>query len=120
MDIVPKDETLLVDARISPDDIDLVSPGQPAQVRLTALSQRHQTPFEGRLISVSADSLTDERTGQPFYLGRVEFLAMGAAGKTALHPGMQAQVFVYTGRSTLLDYLLAPLMRTLEQGFREL
>ena len=121
LDIVPDNEPLLVDARIDPSDIDVVSPGLAAQVRLTAFQQRHVQPIDGVLVSVSADSLQDERTGEPYYLGRVALTKTVQDGTSefALLPGMQAQVMIQTGRGTLLDYLTRPIELSLERALRE-
>ncbi len=69
MDIVPSEERMLIDVQIDPVDVDVVAPGLLAHVRLTALNQRHLKPLKGRLISVSADSLIEDRTGRAYYLG---------------------------------------------------
>jgi HlyD family type I secretion membrane fusion protein len=121
MDIVPSEERMLIDAQIDPADVDVVAPGLAAHVRLTALNQRHLTPFIGRLISVSADSLIEERTGQAYYLGRIELLPDQEQdlGQVELYPGMQAEVMILTGSNTVLDYLAEPITRTLRRAFRE-
>jgi hypothetical protein len=72
MDIVPSAENLVIEANVDPIDIDVVYPGLEAQVRLTAFSMRNTKPLEGRVMSVSADRLIDERTGQAYYRARIE------------------------------------------------
>ncbi len=122
LDIVPQEERLVVEAKIDPKDIDVVREGLEAQVRFTAFNQRHRAPAAGRLTSISADLLTDEASGQSYYLARVELVvedAGAAAELAALHPGMQAEVMIVTGARTALDYLLEPLMLSLNRAFRE-
>ena len=122
LDIVPQDERLVVEAKIDPKDIDVVRDGLDAQVRFTAFNQRHRAPAPARLTSISADLLTDEASGQSYYLARVELLvedAAAAAELAALHPGMQAEVMIVTGARSALDYLLEPLMLSLNRAFRE-
>ena len=68
LDIVLSDDRLVIEARIEPDDIDVVEAGLPARVRLTAFSQRNLKPIEARVMWVSADRLVDERTGEAFFL----------------------------------------------------
>ncbi len=125
LDIVPREQRLVVEARIDPKDIDVVREGLEAQVRFTAFNQRHRAPAMARLTSISADLLTDEASGQSYYLARVELdeeVAAGldgAADMTELHPGMQAEVMIVTGARTALDYLLEPLMLSLNRAFRE-
>ena len=122
LDIVPQEERLVVEARIDPKDIDVVRDGLEAQVRFTAFNQRHRAPAEAVLTSISADLLTDEANGQSYYLARVELVAGDAAtgfDMDALHPGMQAEVMIVTGARTALDYLLEPLLLSLNRAFRE-
>ena len=121
MDIVPRDERLLIEVEIDPSDIETVVPGQATQVRLTAFQQRNLAPLEGRLVSVSADRMIDERKGRAFYLGRVELLVDPATVLDGgmIQPGMQAAVIILTGRGTVLDYLLRPVSQIFERAFRE-
>ncbi len=122
LDIVPQEARLVVEARVDPEDIDVVRDGRDAQVRVTAFNQRHRAPAAARLTSISADLLTDEASGQSYYLARVELVvadASAAAELAALHPGMQAEVMIVTGARTALDYLLEPLMLSLDHAFRE-
>jgi HlyD family secretion protein/epimerase transport system membrane fusion protein len=122
LDIVPFDEDLLVDARVSPLDIDVVRPGLKAQVHLSAYAQRDMPRIEGTVRQVSADSFVDEATGQSYYLARVE------VDREWLHtldqdidllPGMPAEVSIFTGEWTLLDYLADPVVSTIRRSMRE-
>ncbi len=72
LDIVPIEETLLIEARISPVDVDVVHPGLPAQVHLTAFSRWELPRIDGLVKSVSADAMVDQTTGQTYYLAKVE------------------------------------------------
>jgi HlyD family secretion protein len=122
LEIVPKDEELLVDARVSPMDIDIVRAGLRARVVLPAFQQRHMPQIEGRVRHVSADAIVDPQTGQRFYEIRVEVDAAPLAAlepEVRLTPGMPAEVYVTTGERTLLDYLLSPFYRSLRRAFRE-
>ena len=122
LDIVPQDQRLVVEAKIDPKDIDVVRDGIDAQVRFTAFNQRHRAPAAARLTSISADLLTDEASGQSYYLARVELVvedAAAAAELASLHPGMQAEVMIVTGARSALDYLLEPLLLSLNRAFRE-
>ena len=74
MDVVPGNEMLIVEARVDPTDIDVVHPGLSAQVRITAFSQRTTVPLAGTILPISADQLTEERTGVSYYLVRVELI----------------------------------------------
>ncbi len=77
--------------------------------------------MKGRLISVSADSFIEERTGRAYYLGRVELLPDQEQDldQVELYPGMQAEVMILTGSNTVLDYLAEPITRIVRRAFRE-
>ena len=65
LDLVPRDQRLVIEARVSPKDIDVVHPGLKADVHLTAFHTRHMPRVQGEVIQVSGDRLTDEKTGNP-------------------------------------------------------
>ena len=121
MDIVPRGERLVVQARVDTADIDSVHPGLIAQIRMTAFNHRHLKPIEGNVVSVSADRLTDERTGVPYYLARIELSEKSLSGldDITLYPGMQAEVMIVTGERTALEYILRPITRSFDRALRE-
>ncbi len=121
LDIVPSGDALVVDAQVDPNDIDVVRPGLPALVRLGAFSQRRFAPLDGTVTWVSADGLTDEKTGRTFYRCRValEDDYQAKLDGNPLTPGMQAEVMVVTGERTPFDYLMAPLYASFNRAFRE-
>ncbi len=121
LDIVPSGDRLVIEAQINPRDIDVVHPGLVTQVRLMPFSMRNTAPLEGRVTSVSADRLTDERTGQSYYLARIALnedpaIALGGA---SLYPGMPAEVMFVTGTHTALGYIFKPITASLNRAFRE-
>lgn len=122
LDIVPRDEDMLIDARVSPVDIDVVHRGLQAQVVLSAYKQRNLPRIQGTVRSVSADSLVDEQTGQPYFLARIEVPQEeldGLAEDIQLSPGMPAEVMIMTGERTALQYLYEPVSDTFRRSFRE-
>jgi HlyD family secretion protein/epimerase transport system membrane fusion protein len=122
LEIVPRDEELLVDARIAPTDIDVVRAGLPARIVLPAFEQRHMPLIEGTVRRVAADAMTDAESGQRFFAVQVEVdgARLAALGpEIRLAPGMPAEVYITTGERTLLDYLLSPLYASLRRAFRE-
>jgi HlyD family type I secretion membrane fusion protein len=121
LDIVPSEDRLIVDSRVSPSDIDIVQVGLLAQVRFTAFSQRQTQPVDGTVTAISADRLTDERTGEIFYLARIEIKDDLAEklGDNKLYPGMQAEVMIVTGERTALEYFLKPITASFNRAFRE-
>lgn len=121
LDIVPAGEQLLVQAHVNPQDIDKVVPGLEADIRFSAFAARVTPTVSGRVLTVSADRLTDRVTGQPYYLARAEVTKEGLADLKdfTLLPGMPADVFIKTGERTLLQYLVRPLTERVLQSFRE-
>ena len=122
LDIVPAEDDLLIDARVAPIDIDVVYPGLPAQVHLSAYSQRVMPRIEGTVRSVSADSMSDEQTGTPYYLARVEVdreQLSDLGPDIELVPGMPAEVLIVTSERTLFGYLLQPFRDLFRRGLRE-
>ncbi|WP_339633254.1 HlyD family type I secretion periplasmic adaptor subunit [uncultured Sneathiella sp.] len=121
LDIVPDNVQLIVEAQVNTKDIDSVYIGAPARIRFPAFSQRFSLPAEGTVISVSADSLEDERTGNFYYLARVEIdnLENADIKVTQLRPGMQADVMISTGERTALDYFVNPIILSFNRALRE-
>jgi len=125
LDIVPGNERLIVEAKLSPQDIDQVQIGQMAEVRFTAFKQRDMPKIEGRLTTLSADRMIEESGGiqQPYYLGRVEITVAGlqqlAERKLQLLAGMPADVLVKTGERTFWHYLTAPLTDMVGRSMKE-
>lgn len=121
LDLVPQREHLLIEARVRMDDIDVVHVGLPAQIRLIAYRQRWTPSVDGTVQTVSADRLQDDRTGEAFFIARIE-LAPDALAKlpdVTLYPGMPAEVMIQTGARTALDYMLSPITESLVRAFRE-
>lgn len=121
LDIVPSLDELVIDARVNPKDIDVVTAGLDAEVRFTAFSQRNVPPVEGKVVSVSADRLIDEVTKAPYYHARImltEDVEEKLNGATLL-PGMQAEVMIVTGKRTALSYFFKPVSDSLNRAFRE-
>jgi len=117
--IVPEDERLIIEARVKPDDIDVVRKGLDAYVRFTALSQRSTAPSPGRVRAVSADRMLDEVTGESYFLATIALSAGAATDELKLYPGMSAEVMIETGSRTILAYLLEPLTNSFSRAFRE-
>ena len=121
MQIVPVTDELTVEARVAPQDIDQVTTGQDAILRLSAFNQQTTPELTGTLSRISADLTTDERTGTAFYVARVK-LPKAEVAKLhglALAPGMPAEVFFPTSDRTMLSYLVKPLSDQIQKAFRE-
>ena len=117
LELVPQDDNLLVEARVSPQDIDLISSGQHAQIRLTALNARTLAPLEGTVLTISADKLSD-RNQDDFYLARIA-LSQEDVAKYSLTSGMNAEVLILSEPRTPLSYLVKPLTESMNRAFRE-
>lgn len=110
LDIVPASSELVVEAKVATKDIDRLELGRTADIRFVAFNQATTPVIEGALIRVSADSLTEERTGDQYYLVRVKVSedGMKKLGNRKLQPGMPADVLINAGERTMLQYLLKP------------
>ena len=114
LDIVPDGDELIVEAQVSPQYIDRVYPGLPADVHFDAYMGRVDRPMvTGKVKVVSADALTDQRTNNTYYAIRVAVppSELRKLGKLQIQPGMQGTVMVKTGERSLLVYLARPLFR---------
>ncbi len=125
MDVVPEGDVLVVEAQLPVNLIDKVRVGQLANMHLQiVLGGGIQPVIEGRVVRISADRLTDSRTGAPYYSARIELTPRGEAEilkhKIHVQPGMQADVVVITGERTVLQYLLRPLVSRISSGMKEL
>ncbi|RUV60127.1 HlyD family type I secretion periplasmic adaptor subunit [Mesorhizobium sp. M5C.F.Ca.IN.020.29.1.1] len=119
--IVPVTDDLTVEARVAPQDIDQLTPGQSATLRLSAFNQQTTPELSGAVSKISADLNLDEKTGAGFYtvhvvLPRTELTRL--KGLT-LAPGMPVEVFFSTGSRTMLSYLVKPLADQIQRAFRE-
>lgn len=121
LDIVPQGEELVVEARVSPIDIDRVHVGLVAEVRFSAFKQAVTPKTMGTLIGLSADRITDERTGQPYYTAKIELTPDSYAklGNLELLPGMPADVLINTGERTVFEYLMQPITNAFARAFIE-
>ncbi|MDF2795877.1 HlyD family type I secretion periplasmic adaptor subunit [Pseudomonas monteilii] len=110
MDIVPLSSDLVIEARVAPVDIDRLELGKTADIRFSAFNNATTPVIEGKLTRISADRLTDERTGDPYYLVRVNVTddGMKKLANRKLQPGMPAEVLINAGDRTMLQYLLKP------------
>ncbi len=119
--IVPESDTLLAEAKVEPKDIDQVQFGQPVILRFSAFNMRTTPEINGTVVRVGADTTTDQRTGQSYYLVRIAMTAneIGRLGDVKLTPGMPVEAFIQTGQRTLVSYLVKPLRDQLMRAFRE-
>lgn len=120
--IVPTSETLLVEARVSPRDVAFIRPDQEALIKVTAYDFSIFGGIEGKVSNITADSLVDEKTGEPFYQVRVatDKSTLERDGKAySIIPGMICSVDIKTGRKTILSYLLKPINKARQEAMSE-
>lgn len=124
LEIAPLRERLIVEVGVSPQDIDVVGVGLRAEVRLTAFKQRVVPLLHGHVVHVAADATMNEATRQSSYRAHVEIdleqleKLQRAVGSRAT-PGMPAEVLIYAGDRTFLDYLVRPVLDSFRRAFRE-
>lgn len=121
MEVVPLDDTLLVEAEIRPADIAFLHPGQKAMVKITAYDFSIYGGLDGIVEHISADTIQDER-GEEFYVVKVRTkknVLLYRGENLPIIPGMTAQVDVLTGKKSVLDYLLKPILKAKQNALRE-
>ena len=118
VEIVPLDDTLLLEAKIAPRDIAFLSPGQHALVKFTAYDFVVYGGLEAEVESIGADTITDDE-GNAFYLVRVRTNKAMLRDKLPIIPGMVAEVDIMTGRKSVLSYLLKPVLRAKQYALTE-
>jgi HlyD family type I secretion membrane fusion protein len=121
MQIVPREDSLVIEAQIAVQDIEVVQEGQSALIRFPALPQRTLPTLTGHVIHVSADRLMDERTGQGFFKVRLrpDQESLEKIAERRLVAGMPAEVSIATGQRTAGRYLLDPLIDAMRRSMRE-
>jgi len=119
--IVPENDDLTIEIRILPNDIDQVAVNQQARVRLSAFNQRATSELQGKVIQVAADVTEDTRSGQNYYMARVEIekQALEELDGWKLLPGMPVEVFMTTNDRTVLSYLAKPVTDQITRSFRD-
>lgn len=122
MELVPEDEELLINARVSPRDIDNVAPGLQTEVRFTAFKTKLTPIMLGQVQSVSNDVITPENPQEmPYYLARIEVVEEDIPEEISgrLTPGMPADVIITTGERTVANYIVSPLMDAVRKSMIE-
>lgn len=121
VEVVPNEDKLLVEARVRPSDIAFITPGQVANVKVTAYDFAIHGGLAGQVVQISPDTIVDEE-GDSYYLVQVEtekaFLG-DEARPLPIMPGMVVSVDILTGEKTVLDYLLKPILKTKQLALRE-
>lgn len=119
LEIVPTDDTLLLEVRVKPNDIGFLHLGQQAEVKFTAYDFAIYGGLSGQVEQIGADTITDQ-DGNSFYVVKVrtEQNYVGDDDRPII-PGMVADVHIMTGKRTIMQYLLKPILRAKDNAFRE-
>lgn len=122
MQIVPDADTLVIEARIAPTNVDEVAIGQEARIVLSAFDYKTTPQLHGSVTFVSAEASRDETAGITYYVVRVALKA-GEIDRLpeglVLLPGMPAEIYIATGGQTVVDYLMKPLTQQIRRAWRE-
>jgi adhesin transport system membrane fusion protein len=121
MEIVPLGDTLLIEAKVLPKDIAFIRPGQKASVKITAYDSSVYGGLDGIVEGISADTIQNEK-GESFYRVTIrtkETVMKHNDKELPIIPGMTANVQILTGRKSVLDYLLKPIMKARQEALRE-
>lgn len=121
LDLVPVDDELVVEAQVSPADIDSIRVGQVANVRLSAYKQRKVPTIDAHVMYVAADQVLDQRTGQSYFTARVKLdpESLASLHHVELVPGMPAEVIMINAKRRAIDYFLSPITDSMRRAFRE-
>lgn len=125
MEIVPDSKALVIQAQVNPSDADDVYRGQKAQLRFTSVSDRSLPTLEGTVRTISADRLTDEKTGVSYYAAEIEVApdqldrVRASLGQGELRPGLPVETVMTARKRTALQYILEPLTVHFWRSLRE-
>jgi epimerase transport system membrane fusion protein len=121
LEIVPQQEELVIEAQVTPLDIDRVNIGLVAEVRFSAFKQAITPVIEGKVINLSADRLIEEKSGTPYYLAQIELTpdSYQKMQHLELVPGMPVEVLIKTGERTVFEYLTKPISNAFARAFIE-
>lgn len=122
MFIVPKDDKLIAEVKVNPQDIDLLTIGMEAKTQLSAYKSRLMPKLEGEVVGISADNFKNEMTGETYFKAQIKISESELKKlkvNVKLTPGMPVTAFIITGSRTMLQYLLAPIKESAYKAFRE-
>ena len=122
LDLVPDNQTLLLEAHIPPHLIDKVKTGLEADIRFNSFAHSPQLVVEGKVVSISGDLLSDPQMPQyAYYLARVQVTPAGmkTLGSRQMQPGMPVEIVIKTGERSLLTYLIHPLTKRMAASMKE-
>jgi HlyD family secretion protein len=120
-EILPREDELVVEAQVAPNDISVVGVGMRAEVHFGAFKQRNVPAIFGDVVTVSADIIVNERTGIGFYraMVRIPVAQRLLLGDLAIQPGMPVEVLIHSGSRTLIEYIWTPIRDSMRRSLKE-
>ena len=122
MEVVPAEDRLLINARVKPSDIAFLKPGQEARIRISAYDSSIFGTLPGKVLRVGADAIADPERKESFFEVLIESRQnyLGDASEhLGISPGMAADASIQTGKRTMMEYMLKPIVKTLDKSLRE-
>ena len=122
LEIVPTGSDLIVETKVDPKDIAEIVTGQDVKISLTAYDPTRYGRMDGKVLSISADAMSEKHTGAQYYLVDVSIIGSlyeDNGEKVAILPGMVASIDVLSGKRTILDYFWQPISKTKDMAFKE-
>lgn len=118
-EVTPLDDSIIVEAKIAPEHRAKIWVGQDVKVKITAYEYATYGTIPGKVTDISADSFADEQTHALYYRVKVALDRSQLSADKKIMPGMMTEVNILTGKRTVMDYLLRPLLRIQEDAFKE-
>jgi HlyD family secretion protein len=121
LELLPTSSELIVEAHVSPKDVDALKLGQEARLRLSALNTRNTPEVAAKVFYISADRLVDQQSSQAYYLVRLRISERlpPEVARDQITPGMPVETYIATGERTFAEYLIRPLLDSVNRAFRE-
>ena len=122
IEVVPAEDRLLINARVKPADIAFLKPGQDARIRISAYDSSIFGTLPGKVLRVGADAIADPERKESFFEVLIESRQnyLGDASEhLGISPGMAADASIQTGKRTMMEYMLKPIVKTLDKSLRE-
>ncbi|MBA3446674.1 MAG: HlyD family type I secretion periplasmic adaptor subunit [Pseudaminobacter sp.] len=121
LELLPTGDDLVIEARVAPQDVDVITLGQPATLRFSALNTRTTPSVDAVVTYLSADRLIDSATEQPYYTARLRINEElpPEIRQEQIYPGMPVETYIKTGERTFMEYLTRPLLDSFNRAFRE-
>lgn len=122
LQIVPTEGDLVIEGRISPQEIRNIAPGEPAQVSFTSFPMREMPMIPGRVLKVAADSMTDPQTRETYYTAQIAVdrtVFAAYANPAELKPGTPVEAYVEAKKRVAMEYFLGPVVHSFRKSFRE-